>query len=300
MTIKFKGQTGYGMLADVRAALVAARCPQWRIKHLHHNKNEVTVMAVLPPAPGRKSRREPEVAQSRRRLPVYGEQLLPRGCMRTAIPRQFGFSTCFVCGPDNLRGLRLVFEKEGDTVVTTFTPPLEYGGYGTILHGGVTSTLLDEAMAWAVYGLLNRLSLTTELQIRFLGPVRCGDALTVVGSILSTNEREPPRGRRCGIRRAWCAPRAAAPCVSCPSAPRRAWPAAPRRHNDTQNAGNGGMPITDRRSTDGRGALARRKTRNPAETHFPGSGCRAASAIKPGATGSNTPQEHFQDERTRS
>lgn len=108
--------------------------------------------------------------------------------MRTAIPRQFGFSTCFACGPDNLRGLRLVFEKDGDSVVTTFTPPLEYGGYGIILHGGVTSTLLDEAMAWAVYGLLNRLSLTTDLQIRFLGPVRCGDALTVVGSIVSTND----------------------------------------------------------------------------------------------------------------
>ena len=109
--------------------------------------------------------------------------------MRTAIPRQFGFSTCFVCGPDNLRGLRLVFERDGDSVVTTFTPPLEYGGYGTILHGGLTSTLLDEAMAWAVYGLLNRLSLTTALRIRFLGPVRCGDALTVVGSIASATDQ---------------------------------------------------------------------------------------------------------------
>lgn len=109
--------------------------------------------------------------------------------MRTIIPRQFGFSHCFVCGPDNLRGLRLVFEQEGDTVLTTFAPPPEYGGYGTILHGGLTSTLLDEAMAWAVYGLLGKLSLTTELRVRFLGPVRCGETLTVVGSIVSSDER---------------------------------------------------------------------------------------------------------------
>lgn len=109
--------------------------------------------------------------------------------MRTVIPRQFGFSHCFVCGPDNLRGLRLVFEREGDSVLTTFTPPLEYGGYGTILHGGLTSTLLDEAMAWAVYGLLNRLSLTTELRVKFLAPVRCGEPLTVVGTIISRTDQ---------------------------------------------------------------------------------------------------------------
>jgi 23S rRNA (cytidine2498-2'-O)-methyltransferase len=47
MTIKFKGHAGYGMLAEVRATLEAAGAARWRIKHLHHNKNEVTVMAVM-------------------------------------------------------------------------------------------------------------------------------------------------------------------------------------------------------------------------------------------------------------
>lgn len=109
--------------------------------------------------------------------------------MRTVIPRQFGFSHCFVCGPDNLRGLRLVFEREGSRVFTSFTPAPEYGGYGTILHGGLTSTLLDEAMAWAIYGLLDRLSLTTELRVRFLGPARCGDTLTVMGEIVTHDDQ---------------------------------------------------------------------------------------------------------------
>lgn len=109
--------------------------------------------------------------------------------MPIAIPRRFGFSHCFVCGPENLRGLRLVFARDGDTVLTTFTPPSEYGGYGNILHGGLTSTLLDEAMAWAVYGLLDRLSLTTELRVKFLGPLRCGDHLTVTGSIATHDDQ---------------------------------------------------------------------------------------------------------------
>jgi FtsJ-like methyltransferase len=45
-TVKFKGQSGYNILTEVRAALARANCPRVRIKHLHHNKNEVTVMAV--------------------------------------------------------------------------------------------------------------------------------------------------------------------------------------------------------------------------------------------------------------
>jgi 23S rRNA (cytidine2498-2'-O)-methyltransferase len=48
VTIKFKGTGGYGILAEVRAALRQAGCPRFRIKHLHHNKNEVTVMASAP------------------------------------------------------------------------------------------------------------------------------------------------------------------------------------------------------------------------------------------------------------
>jgi 23S rRNA (cytidine2498-2'-O)-methyltransferase len=59
MTIKFKGQTGYGMLDDVRATLREAGCPAWRIKHLHHNKNEVTVMAVAPGAAADPRKRPP-------------------------------------------------------------------------------------------------------------------------------------------------------------------------------------------------------------------------------------------------
>ena len=47
VTVKFKGRDGYGFLDQVRAQLAAAPLAQARIKHLEHNKNEVTVMGVL-------------------------------------------------------------------------------------------------------------------------------------------------------------------------------------------------------------------------------------------------------------
>jgi len=107
----------------------------------------------------------------------------------TPIPRRFGFPDCFACGPDNARGLRLVFARAADAVVCSYTADAALGGYGSILHGGVTSTLLDEAMAWAVFALLDKLPLTTELRVRFLGSVHTGEALAITGRIVSSDAR---------------------------------------------------------------------------------------------------------------
>jgi uncharacterized protein (TIGR00369 family) len=107
----------------------------------------------------------------------------------TSIARKYGFSACWACGPDNPRGLHLDFRREGDRVVCVHTPPPELAGYGTILHGGVTSTLLDEAMVWAIYGSVERLSMTTELNVRFHAPVRCGVPLTLTAWVIATDRR---------------------------------------------------------------------------------------------------------------
>ncbi len=45
VTVKFKGQAGYGVLADLARRLTAAGARFARIKQLAHNKNEVTVFA---------------------------------------------------------------------------------------------------------------------------------------------------------------------------------------------------------------------------------------------------------------
>jgi len=55
---------------------------------------------------------------------------------------------CFVCGKDNPKGMHLSFEKRQDGVYAKFSLPHYYQGYENVIHGGVISLILDEAMAY--------------------------------------------------------------------------------------------------------------------------------------------------------
>ena len=59
-------------------------------------------------------------------------------------PKQY--PNCFGCGADNPIGLRLQYRREGDAVVTEFTPGDEHEGWPDIVHGGIITTLLYEVM----------------------------------------------------------------------------------------------------------------------------------------------------------
>lgn len=95
---------------------------------------------------------------------------------------------CFACGPNNPIGLKLKFAFEGDRYVTRFTPRLEHQGYEGITHGGILSTVLDEAMAKLVYEK-GCLAVTTDLRIRLRKAVQTGEELTVSGWIVSEGRR---------------------------------------------------------------------------------------------------------------
>jgi uncharacterized protein (TIGR00369 family) len=98
-------------------------------------------------------------------------------------------TTCYGCGKDNARGLALEFFREGDSVVAQFTPAPDHGGYGQVVHGGVTATAVDEALGWAIFGLQGKLGVTTELQVTFGAPILTGKTVTVRGRIEKTDER---------------------------------------------------------------------------------------------------------------
>ena len=110
--------------------------------------------------------------------------------MREPIPRPANFNACYGCGGANARGLQLTFFRDGDSVVADFTPAREHGGYGKILHGGVTATLLDEMFGWTIYGLLGKLGMTTDMKIEFKAPLYCGKTATVRGRVERHDERE--------------------------------------------------------------------------------------------------------------
>jgi uncharacterized protein (TIGR00369 family) len=94
------------------------------------------------------------------------------------------YGNCFVCGEKNPGGLRLNFQidQEKQTLRTTFVPGPVYQGYDGIVHGGILSTLLDEAMAKLSYELGYN-AVTASLEIRFKKPAPILEPLLVYGEI---------------------------------------------------------------------------------------------------------------------
>ncbi|MCB9788935.1 MAG: PaaI family thioesterase [Deltaproteobacteria bacterium] len=90
-------------------------------------------------------------------------------------PYTFGAEqTCFGCGPHNERGLKLRFAREGDSVVTRFTPTAGLDGPPGVLHGGLQAMVADEVAGWALVGLLGRMGFTTSMNVRYMRPLRLG------------------------------------------------------------------------------------------------------------------------------
>jgi len=90
---------------------------------------------------------------------------------------------CFGCGPGNPIGLHLAFEQHPDGgVVAAFSPGVEHQGWDGVMHGGLVTTLLDEAMAWAAAASAS-MYYTGRLDVRYRRPVQTGMALEVRGWI---------------------------------------------------------------------------------------------------------------------
>ncbi len=97
---------------------------------------------------------------------------------------------CFVCGLKNPNGLKLNFEidREKQTLKTTFVASPTFQGWDGIVHGGIISTLLDEAMAKLVHELGFE-SVTASLEIRFKKPAPILEPLRVYGTLTEVGKR---------------------------------------------------------------------------------------------------------------
>lgn len=88
-------------------------------------------------------------------------------------------SHCYVCGPENTVGFQLPFARDGDHGSrAVYTARAEHCGWPGLLHGGVALTLLDEALAYALYfqGLYG---VTARLEIRLRQPIPVGAKLVI-------------------------------------------------------------------------------------------------------------------------
>ncbi len=97
---------------------------------------------------------------------------------------------CFICGKRNPIGLKVEFEVDGENLRLTgyFTPRQEHEGYKGIMHGGLASALLDEAMVkllWEV-GIP---AVSASLNIRLIKPVKVGEQVIIKGWVQSDKGR---------------------------------------------------------------------------------------------------------------
>lgn len=88
-------------------------------------------------------------------------------------------SRCYVCGADNASGLHIPFRPDGDNGSrAVYTAKEEHQGWPGVLHGGLAFSLMDEALAWALYfhGLTG---VTARVEARFRQPIRIGTSMEV-------------------------------------------------------------------------------------------------------------------------
>ena len=95
---------------------------------------------------------------------------------------------CFVCGENNPSGLHLRFSLQDGKVQTEFTPQKIHQGYKDIIHGGLISTLLDEAMVKAAL-MQGMPAVTAEITVRFKNPLMVGEKAIVEAVIEKINKK---------------------------------------------------------------------------------------------------------------
>ena len=96
---------------------------------------------------------------------------------------------CVVCGQDNPYGLRIQYVLGHDGIISAeWRPTANWEGFEGIVHGGIISTVLDEAMSKAV-AAMNYEALTGELRVRFRHRVAAGENLRIRGWVLEKAKR---------------------------------------------------------------------------------------------------------------
>lgn len=95
---------------------------------------------------------------------------------------------CFACGRMNPSGLHLDFSVSRDRAAARFIARREHSGFDDTVHGGIVTTLIDEAMGWAIFhkGVWG---VTGKLTMTFRRPVPIGEELDVTAAITKETRR---------------------------------------------------------------------------------------------------------------
>jgi uncharacterized protein (TIGR00369 family) len=112
--------------------------------------------------------------------------------IHTVVTKQPNSKMCLVCGLKNPFGLHTsFFELDNNELLAVFKPKEEHQSYPGRLHGGIISTILDEAIGRAImiHSKDDIWGVTVDLQIRFKKPVPLDEELRILARITKDSSR---------------------------------------------------------------------------------------------------------------
>lgn len=95
---------------------------------------------------------------------------------------------CFVCGERNTFGLQLKPEGRDGLGTIEWLPDKRHQGFDGVVHGGLISTLMDEAMAYAAMSDAG-FCVTAGISVRFRRPVNLGQKVRVEAELVARRGR---------------------------------------------------------------------------------------------------------------
>jgi acyl-coenzyme A thioesterase PaaI-like protein len=95
---------------------------------------------------------------------------------------------CFGCGKKNPCGLKLKFSWDGKTARAEFVPSEYHQGWKQVIHGGILTSVMDEAMGYAAY-YAGIPCVSGIIEVRLRQPVHIGEHLTVTAWVTKAARR---------------------------------------------------------------------------------------------------------------
>lgn len=102
---------------------------------------------------------------------------------RVSVDTNMDDGLCFGCGVNNPIGLKLDFKPENGAVCAEFTPHEHLQGWSGIMHGGIISCLLDEAMSYAAKLVARVHCITARMVVTMRQPISITETLRVTGAV---------------------------------------------------------------------------------------------------------------------
>ena len=97
-------------------------------------------------------------------------------------------SLCFGCGQNNPIGLKLSFQWDGKTARAEFTPTKLHQGWSGLVHGGIITCILDEAMGYAaLFEGMN--CVTAKMQAKLRRPASIDEPLIITSSTIKKTRK---------------------------------------------------------------------------------------------------------------